>query len=41
MIRKSILILAVLAIGLTAFLSPPADATVPRVSLVEEFGFFT
>lgn len=41
MIRKSLLVVALIAAMLPTFLAVPADATVTRVSLVEEFGFFT
>ena len=41
MIRKTLLIVALLAAILPTFLVTPAQATVTRVVLIEEFGFFT
>ncbi|HMB71462.1 MAG TPA: hypothetical protein VKU85_19290 [bacterium] len=41
MTRKSLLGLVALAAMTPALYSTPADAIVDRVTLIEEFGFFT
>jgi hypothetical protein len=41
MFRKTLILVVALAAMLPVFLPTQAEAAVPRVTLVEDFGFFT